>query len=122
MLAVGGSDTTDPRARGIGGCNMLPKIPYIMRKNKQQVVAMGGINYSNVLRDGDVADSYGISARAYPYLATAKGRRKLPYSGSTAMTVFQGKVVLVKGDELYWGGELIGKVIGGDTNPNIVAT
>lgn len=93
---------------------MLPKIPYIMRKNKQQVVAMGGINYSNVLRDGDVADSYGISARAYPYLATAKGRRKLPYSGATAMTVFQGKVVLVKGDELYWGGELIGKVIGGE--------
>lgn len=93
---------------------MLPKIPYIMRKNKQQVVAMGGINYSNVLRDGDVADSKGISARAYPYLATAKGRRKLPYSGATAMTVFQGKVVLVKGDELYWGGELIGKVIGGE--------
>ncbi len=30
------------------------------------------------------------------------------------MTVFQGKVVLVKGDELYWGGELIGKVIGGE--------
>lgn len=93
---------------------MLPKIPYIMRKNKQQVVAMGGVNYSSILRDGDIADSKGISARAYPYLTTAKGRRKLTYSGVSAMTVFQGKVVLVKGDELYWGGELIGKVIGGE--------
>lgn len=93
---------------------MLPKIPYIMRKNKQQVVAMGGVNYSSVLRDGDIADSKGISARAYPYLTTAKGRRKLTYSGVSAMTVFQGKLVTVKGTELYWGGELIGKVIGGE--------
>ena len=80
---------------------MLPKIPYKMRKNKSIVVAMGGVNFSNVTRDGDIADSKGISARAYPYLTTREARRKLTYESVTAMTVFQGKLVTVKGTELY---------------------
>lgn len=93
---------------------MLPKIPYIMRKNKSVVVAMGGVNFSNVTRDGDIADSKGISARAYPYLTTREARRKLTYESVTAMTVFQGKLVTVKGTELYWGGTLIGTITGGE--------
>jgi hypothetical protein len=93
---------------------MLPKIPYIMRKNKRQTVAMGGINYSGVLRDGDIADSKGISARAYPYITTRKAKSKLPYTAVDSMTVFQGKMVTVRGGNLYWGGELIGNIEGGE--------
>lgn len=93
---------------------MLPKIPYIMRKNKRQTVAMGGINYSGVLRDGDIADSKGISARAYPYITTRKSKSKLPYTAVDSMTVFQGKMVTVRGGNLYWGGELIGNIEGGE--------
>jgi hypothetical protein len=93
---------------------MLPKIPYIMRKNKRQTVAMGGINYSGVLHDGDIADSKGISARAYPYITTRKSKSKLPYTAVDSMTVFQGKMVTVRGGNLYWGGELIGNIEGGE--------
>lgn len=114
MLAVGGSGITDRDQAEIGGFDMLPKIPYIMRKNKRQTVAMGGINYSGVLRDGDIADSKGISARAYPYITTRKAKSKLPYTAVDSMTVFQGKIVTVKGNGLYWGGELIGNIEGGE--------
>ena len=114
MLAVGGSGITDQDQAEIGGFDMLPKIPYIMRKNKRQTVAMGGINYSGVLRDGDIADSKGISARAYPYITTRKAKSKLPYTAVDSMTVFQGKIVTVKGNGLYWGGELIGNIEGGE--------
>ena len=114
MLAVGGSGITDRDQAEIGGFDMLPKIPYIMRKNKRQTVAMGGVNYSGVLRDGDIADSKGISARAYPYITTRKAKSKLPYTAVDSMTVFQGKIVTVKGNGLYWGGELIGNIEGGE--------
>lgn len=114
MLAVGGSGITDRDQAEIGGFDMLPKIPYIMRKNKRQTVAMGGINYSGVLRDGDIADSKGISARAYPYITTRKAKSKLPYTAVDSMTVFQGKIVTAKGNGLYWGGELIGNIEGGE--------
>lgn len=93
---------------------MLPKVPYIMRKSRRQEVAMGGINFSSVLRDGDIADSKGISARSYPYITTRKSRSKLPYTDVDAMTVFQGKLVTVKGGGLYWDGVFIGSVSGGE--------
>jgi hypothetical protein len=75
-----------------------------MEKNKSQVVAMRGINYSNMIADGDMVDSKNISARAYPYITTRKGRELLEdLSGATAMTMFQGELVYVKGTDLYWG-------------------
>lgn len=55
---------------------MLPKLPYVMKKNRQQTVAMRGINFSNATADGDIADSKGIGLQAYPYLATRKGRAR----------------------------------------------
>lgn len=94
---------------------MLPKIPYIMKKNKQQAVSFGGINYSNVLREGELADSLGVSARAYPYLSTRKAPRELPsLSGAGSIAFFKGNWVVVKGTELYYGGEAVGTVTPGE--------
>ena len=83
----------------------LPKIPYRMEKNKSQVVAMRGINFSNMIADGDMVDSKNISARAYPYITTRKSREDLgdEYVDATAMTMFQGELVYVKGTDLHWG-------------------
>lgn len=95
--------------------SILPKIPYTMRKNKSQVVAMRGINYSNVTQDGDIADSKGISARSYPYITTRKAREKQgQYSNVTAMTVFNNKIVVVADGKLYWGGQEIGELTPGE--------
>lgn len=89
---------------------MLPKLPYVMKKNRQQTVAMRGINFSNATADGDVADSKGIGAQAYPYLATRKGRVRLADEISDVIdfTYFYGKKVEVRAEEggagLYYGG------------------
>lgn len=103
---------------------MLPKIPYKMTKNKSQVVAMRGINYSNMLSDGDMADSKNISARSYPYITTRKGRVSLDGGGDavTAMTVFQGKIVLVRGSELVYDGEVVGTVTPGEKQFAVINT
>jgi hypothetical protein len=93
---------------------MLPKMPYVMRKNKRQNVPIGNINYSNVLRDGDIADSKGISARGYPYLSTVGAREDIELDGVSAMTVFKGKFVTVRGNELYFGDEYIDNVSVGE--------
>lgn len=83
----------------------LPKIPYRMEKNKSQIVAMRGINFSNMIADGDMVDSKNISARAYPYITTRKSREGLSdeYAGATATTMFKDRLVYVKGNDLYWG-------------------
>ena len=82
----------------------LPKIPYKMEKNKSQIVAMRGINLSNMISDGDMVDSKNISARAYPYITTRKARDLIgEYSSATAMTTFMDKLVYVEGNNLHWG-------------------
>ena len=93
----------------------LPKIPYKMEKNQRQSVALRGINFSNMINDGDIVDSKNISARAYPYLTTRKSRASMgDYSGVTAMTVFRDKFVVVKEGDLIYDGKTIGKVLPGE--------
>lgn len=90
---------------------MLPKLPYAMKKNKQQMVAMRGINFSSATQDGDVADSKGISARAYPYITTAKAwgatTSGITDANVTDFTYFNGKMVTVRKTagryQLYYG-------------------
>lgn len=93
---------------------MLPRIPYKMRKNKSQVTSFRGINYSNMTREGDLADSKNISARAYPYLTTRRAREHVEsYTNTTAMTMFMGKIVTVAEGVLYWGDKRAGRLMPG---------
>lgn len=94
-----------------------------MAKNKRQVVAMRGINYSNLLTDGDIADSKNISARAYPYITTRKSRTEVgDYSEVTALTVFQDKFVVVKGTDLVCDGVVVGQVTRGEKQFAVINT
>lgn len=79
----------------------LPKLPYNTQKNKKVVVSTRGINYSNILVDGDLADCRNISARRYPYITTRHARGKQSnYSGVTNIAVKNG-IVYVKNGDLY---------------------
>lgn len=94
---------------------MLPRIPYKMRKNKSQITAFRGINYSNVTREGDIADSKNISARAYPYLTTRRGRSRENlhlFDGKkiTGVTMFMGELVVVANNVLYFGETEVGEL------------
>lgn len=83
---------------------MLPKIPYSMEKNKSAAVPIGNYNVSSNFNPGDIADSYGISARKFPCLTNRRGRElymdvygiheEVP-SGLVGMAVFNGEIVTV---------------------------
>lgn len=82
---------------------MLPKIPYSMEKNKSMTVPIGNLNFSSNFKPGDIAESYGISARKYPRLTNRKTEEKVleGVSGEIlGMTVFNGEIVTVRTDPM----------------------
>lgn len=100
----------------------LPSLPYLPQKNQVQTVAMRGINYSDRIQDGDIADSLNISARRFPYIATRRGREKLAgYTGATALSGW-GKLVVIQNGRLYYDGELVGQVEDGEKQFAVVNT
>lgn len=100
----------------------LPQIPYAMQKNRREIVAMRGINYSDVLQDGDLADSLNLSARRYPYITTRKARVKQSgYENATAMTSWD-KLVVVEGTNLLYDGDVVGTVAAGEKQFAVVNT
>ena len=76
---------------------MLPKIPYSMEKNKSITIPIGNFNISSNYSPGDIAESYGISARKFPRLTTRRDRKKVYEGGEIlGMTVFNGEIVTVR--------------------------
>ena len=100
----------------------LPDLPYEMRKNKSEIVAMRGINFSDMFEDGDLSASKNISARRYPYIATRRAREVQDgYSGCTALTAW-GKLVAVCGEKLYYDGNEVGSITAGEKQFVVVNT
>ena len=100
----------------------LPKIPYSMQKNKQEIVAMRGINYSDTLQNGDMADSLNLSARRFPYITTRKARvKQTAYENATALTAWD-KLVAVVGTSLLYDGAAVGTVTAGAKQFAVVNT
>ena len=100
----------------------MPQVPYNVGKIQQETVAMGGINYSDQIRDGDIADAVNLSARRYPYITTRRARVKQKgYTGVTALTAW-GKPVAVQGTDLLYDGKVVGKVTAGEKQFAVVNT
>ncbi len=87
---------------------ILPKIAYGFQKMKSEIVAMRGINYSDMISDGDLAECKNLSARRYPYITTRRARVKQEmYSAVTALTSWE-RLVTIKDNVLFYDGEEIG--------------
>lgn len=105
----------------------LPKIKHDVRTNKSEIVSMQGINFSDAIHDGDMADSLNLSARRFPYISTRHARQKqnksggVPYSGTTALTAW-GKLVAVEGTNLLYDGAVVGQVTAGEKQFAVVNT
>lgn len=100
----------------------LPNVPYTMQKSRGEIVAMRGINFSDAVQDGDLADSKNLSARRYPYIATRRARaRQTQYSGCTAMTAW-GELVVVQGTDLLYAGAVRGQISEGPKQFAVVNT
>ncbi len=100
----------------------LPEIPYAMQKNKSELVAMRGINFSDILQDGDLAESKNVSARRFPYISTRRAREKQSgYSGCTALTAWDN-LIAVCGTALLYNGSQVGTVTAGEKQFVVVNT
>lgn len=100
----------------------LPKISYEPEKVKREVVAMGGLNWSDELRDGDLRDGRNLSFQRWPYLTTRRARKQLEaYSGVTALTA-HGKLAAVRGTDLLLDGVKVGTVTAGEKRFAVVNT
>lgn len=100
----------------------LPQLPYSMQKNMSEIVAMRGINYGDLLQDGDLADSRNLSAGRYPYIATRRAREKQQqYEAVTALTAWE-KLVAVQGTDLLYDGAVRGQVTAGAKQFAVVNT
>lgn len=100
----------------------MPKLPYAVRKGQTEIVSLRGINFSDNIQDGDLAESRNISARRYPYMATRHARAKQEaYSGATALTSWE-KLVVVQGTDLLYDGEVVGTVTEGEKQFAVVNT
>lgn len=99
---------------------MLPfidsKVYKNVKKTEQTIVRMGGINYSDNIRDGDLVDSDGISARRYPYISTAGlwSIRDSFYTGVSSYAAFGEDEFCVKGTKFYHNKKEIGSVTAGN--------
>ena len=90
----------------------LPRVPYKLTKNMSEVIAMRGINYGDMLRDGDLRESTNLSARRYPYLSVRRGRELVDDNNDVlALTEWDGKLIKVYSDGEYasisYGGVVI---------------
>ena len=100
----------------------LPQIPNKVKVFNTDVISLRGINFSDSLRDGDLADSKNISARRYPYISTRKAREQLTdYSEVTALTSWD-KLVAVQGTDLLYDGNVVGQVSEGEKQFAVVNT
>ena len=99
-----------------------PQLPYSTRKYQREILAIGGLNLSDNVQDGDMTDCRNLSSHRYPYFATRNKRSKLAaYSGATALTAWE-KLVVVQGTDLLYDGNVVGQVAAGAKQFAVVNT
>ena len=85
----------------------MKNVPNIAQKYKREILQLRGINYSDNLQDGDLADSKNISADKFPYITTAKKTKELEgtgYTGVKALSSYQ-HLLTFRNDEMYIDGK-----------------
>ena len=80
----------------------LPKVPYTMDKDQNAEIPFRGINFSDAIKEGDIADSCGISMRRYPLVTNKRGRSEKRHN-IAHVTSYNGKTLyLAKDGNLYY--------------------
>lgn len=75
----------------------LPKVPYTMDKDQSAEIPFRGINFSDAIKEGDIADSCGISMRRYPLVTNKRGRRE-ERRNIAHVTSYNGKTLYLAED------------------------
>lgn len=88
----------------------LPDIPVSGRKNQRQIIQFGGLNRTQAVNEGELADAVGVSERMWPCLTTRTGRPLERETAQGSALFAWGKLISVEGADLRYGGEVVGTV------------
>ena len=92
----------------------LPYMPYEGGKYKQQIIQFSGIRYGRGGSDGELADSFNLSARQYPALSQ-RMERTVEGNYDSATAIFgKGKLCVVDGTNFLYDGVKKGTVTAGE--------
>lgn len=94
---------------------MLPQLPVQKQMRKTQVLQLRGLDLSDNHYEGSMSDCKNITSDRFPYFSTRKGRERIDtYSNVSALTSWDGLVV-VCGTKLYYKGvEIQGSLTSGE--------
>ena len=92
----------------------LPYMPYAANKAEQQIIQFGGVEYGRGGDNGALSESLNLSARQFPALSQRTGREVFgEYTKATAI-FGKGKLCVVDGTKLLYGGEQKGTITEGE--------
>lgn len=88
----------------------LPHVSAAGGKTRRQVVKFGGLDRGREGREGELADSLGLSARDWPCLGQRRGRRAVRKTDGASALYAWDKLVTVEGTSLRYDGQVVGTV------------
>lgn len=92
----------------------LPYMPYTANKTEQQIIQFGGVEYGKSGDNGALSESMNLSARQFPALSQRTDRSVFgTYEKATAI-FGKGKLCVVDGTKLLYGGKEKGTVTEGE--------
>lgn len=92
----------------------LPILKVPGNRREQYTVAFRGVRYGEGARDGELEDSRNLTSERFPCLSPRGGRSTEGSYGSATAVFFKGKMLVVDGTKLLYGGVEIGTVSEGE--------
>jgi hypothetical protein len=92
---------------------ILPILSEVQKTSKKYSVAFKGINYGEGTLDGEFAETYNLSSDQYPCITQRATRLKVgEYTKPTTLHA-KGKLLVIDGTDVIYGGEKVGEVTEG---------
>ena len=88
----------------------LPILKVPGNRREQYTVAFRGVRYGEAARDGELEDSRNLTSERFPCLSPRGGRSTEGSYGDATAVFFKGKMLVVDGTKLLYGGVEIGTV------------
>lgn len=101
------------------------KLPYWSgspAKLRRRTVELGGLNYTQDVREGELEDSRGLSCGSWPCLTQRPGRRLVRRTENCQSFYAWDKLVTVEGSRLCYGGQVVGTLTPGEKRFAVVNT
>lgn len=102
---------------------MLPNLPYAPQKVRRLTTAWLGLNRTENTRAGELAASCGITTEHYPVLTQRRRRKAIEgFTAPCELAEWDGKLLVVDGGVLYYGGDALTGVMDGKKQFAVVNT